>query len=184
MRNEDGRSYEITAPWRDRKSKIRNGRQKTSDLDDDLTARVTRLACFMRLRRAIKGTCQAYCRPELPLVSQLAEVSEVLPTWPDQYSLCAFLVPENSGNRLYAIPEKEARRRQRRHIGSAGREELPAADEGTLAHGVKDHIKAIQAGHEVLAAIVKDVVGPERLDNAMFEGPQVALVFAPSALIR
>src|ERR1700724_2703908 len=124
-----------------------------------------RLARFMRFRRAIKGTCQAYCRPELSLVNQLAEVSEVLPTRPDHYSLCAFRVPENSGNRLYATPEKEARRRQRRHIGSAGHEERPATDEGTLAHGVKDHIKAIQAGHEVLAAIVNDMVGPERLDK-------------------
>jgi len=119
----------------------------------------------MRFRRAIKGTCQAYCRPELSLVSQLAEVSKVLPTRPDQNSLCAFRVPENSDNRLYAAPEKKARRRQRRHIGSAGREERPEIDEGTLAHGVKDHIKAIQAGYEVLAAIVNDVVGPERLDK-------------------
>jgi hypothetical protein len=62
----------------------------------------------MRFRRAIKGTCQAYCRPELSLVSQLAEVSEVLPTRPDQYSLCAFRVPENSGNRLDSTQEKEA----------------------------------------------------------------------------
>jgi hypothetical protein len=101
---------------------IRIGSQKTSDLEDDLTARVTRFARFMRFRRAIKGTCQAYCRPELSLGSQLAEVSEVLPTRPDQYSICAFRVTEYSGNRLYATPEKEARRRQRRHIGSAGRE--------------------------------------------------------------
>ena len=43
---------------------------------------------------------------ELSLVSQLAEVSEVLPTRPDQYSLSAFRVPENSGNQLYATPEK------------------------------------------------------------------------------
>ena len=107
----------------------------------------------------------AHCGPELSFVSQLAEVSEVLPTRPDQYSICAFRITEYSGSQLYATPEKEARRRQRCHIGSAGREERPATDEGTLAHGVKDHIKAIQAGHEVLAAIVKDVVGPERLDK-------------------
>jgi hypothetical protein len=62
----------------------------------------------MRFRRAIKGTCQAYCRPELSLGSQLAEVSEVLPTRPDQYSICAFRITEYSGNRLYATPEKEA----------------------------------------------------------------------------
>ena len=120
---------------------IRIGRQKTSELEDDPTARVTRFACFMRFRRAIKGTCQAHCGHELSFVSQLAEVSEVLPTRPDQYSLCAFRVPENSANRLYTTPEKEARRRQRR-IGSAGREERLATDEGTLTHGVKGHIKS------------------------------------------
>jgi hypothetical protein len=59
-------------------------------------------------------------------------------------------------------PEKEARLRQRRHIGSSWREERPAIDEGTLAHGVKDHIKAIQVGQEVFAAIVNDVVIPVR----------------------
>jgi hypothetical protein len=48
---------------------------------------------------------------------------------------------------------------------SAWREELPAPDEGTLAHGVKDHIIAIRAGHKVRAVIVNDVVGPERLDT-------------------
>jgi hypothetical protein len=77
---------------------------------------------------------------------------------------------------------KEARRRQRRHIGSAGREERPATDEGTLDHGVKDHVKAIQAGHKVRAFIVNDVIGPERLDKCNVAGPQAALVFAPSAL--
>src|SRR5205807_7667569 len=68
MRKENGRSYETTAPRRHRKKQIRNGRQKTSDLEDDLTARVTCFARFMRFRRAIKGTCKAYCRPELSLV--------------------------------------------------------------------------------------------------------------------
>src|ERR1700724_4537209 len=82
----------------------------TSDFQDNLASRMTRLACFMRFRRAIERKCQAHGGPELSFVSQLAEVSEVLPTRPDQYSLCAFRVPENSGNRLYATPEKEARR--------------------------------------------------------------------------
>src|SRR4029077_17098288 len=99
---------------------------------------------------------------ELALFSQLAENSEILPTRLDQNSLRAFRLTENSGDRLNAAPEKEARRWQRRHIGSAWREERPAIDEGTLAHGVKDHIIAIQAGHKFLAAIVNDVVGPER----------------------
>ena len=72
----------------------------TSDFQDNLASRMTRLACFMRLCRAIERKCQAHCGPELSFVSQLAEVSEVLPTRPDQYSLCAFRVPENSGNRL------------------------------------------------------------------------------------
>src|SRR3984893_7425442 len=147
------------APWR------KGDDTGTSDFQVNLASRMTRLACFMRLCCAIERKCQAHGGPELSFVSQLAEGSEVLPTRPDQYSLCAFRVPENSGNRLYATPEKEARRRQRRHIGSAGHEELPATDEGTLAHGVKDHIKPIQAGHEVFAAIVNDVVSPERLDK-------------------
>src|SRR5262249_20579866 len=139
--------------------------QKPSNLEDDLAARVTCFARFMCFRRAIESTCQAHGRAELPLVSQLAEVSEVLPARPDDNSFRAFCFSENSGNRLNAAPEKEVRRRQRRHIGSAWREERPATDEGTLAHGVKDHIVAIQAGHEVLAAIVNDVVGPKRLDK-------------------
>src|SRR5262249_62324833 len=123
------------------------------------------VARFMGCRRATERTCQAHRRPELSLVSQLAEVSEVLPARPDDNSFRAFCFSENSGNRLNAAPEKEVRRRQGRHIGSAWREERPAIDEGTLAHGIKDHVVAIQAGHEVLAAIVNDVVGSKRLDK-------------------
>ena len=52
----------------------------TSDFQDNLASRMTRLACFMRLCRAIEGECQAHCGPELALVSQLAENSEILPT--------------------------------------------------------------------------------------------------------
>ena len=67
MRKED-RSYDITASWRDRKRKPKR-QTKTSDLEDDLTARVTRFACFTRFRRAIKGTCQAHCWPEFSLTA-------------------------------------------------------------------------------------------------------------------
>jgi hypothetical protein len=42
---------------------------------------------------------------------------------------------------------------------------LDRAAEAHEASEAGDHIKAIQAGHEVLAAIVNDVVGPERLDK-------------------
>jgi hypothetical protein len=112
-----GRLYDITA--RRGGNGTING---TSDFQDNLAARVTRLACFMRLCRASEQKCQAHGGPELSFVSQLAEASEVLPTRPDQYSLCAFRVPENSGNRLYAT-QKRGSARQRRHIGSAGHKE-------------------------------------------------------------
>jgi hypothetical protein len=54
----------------------------TSDVHDNL-ARKTRLACSVRLCRAIERKCQAHCGPELALVSQPAEESESLPTRPD-----------------------------------------------------------------------------------------------------
>jgi hypothetical protein len=95
-----GRLYDITA--RRGGNGTLNG---TSDFQDNLAARMTRLACFMRFRRASEQKCQAHGGPELSFVGQLAEVSEVLPIRPDQYSLCAFRVPENSGNRLDATPE-------------------------------------------------------------------------------
>src|SRR5262249_8405648 len=67
---------------------------------------------FESLFWLLRGKCQAYCRSELSLVSQLAEVSEILPARPDDNSFCAFGVTENSSDRLNAAPEKEVRRRQ------------------------------------------------------------------------
>ena len=108
------------------------------------------------------------------LVSQL--VSKILPTRSNQNSRCAFRITEYSGNRLNAAPEKEARRKQRRHIASAWREERPATDEGRR----RSHHS--EAGHKVRAVIVNDVVGPERLDKFNVLSAKGGAGHAPSAL--
>jgi hypothetical protein len=56
---------------------------------------MTRLACFVRLCRAIKRKCQAHCGPELALVSQLAEESEILPLGRTRIPFACFALLKN-----------------------------------------------------------------------------------------
>ena len=66
----------------------------TSDFQDNLASRMTRLACFMRLCCAIERKCQAYCRSKLSLVGQLAEESEILPTRRTRIPFARFALPK------------------------------------------------------------------------------------------
>ena len=48
----------------------------------------------------------------------------------------------DAGNRLEAAPQKEARVRQSRHIGSTAREQFAADAKGTFANRIEDHVIA------------------------------------------